>query len=118
MLRPSTSLPHSRYFCSPHDGRRLGQARAMLAEVLPQQSFSQLLFVLRLGRALMLLPGFGESYISPRIRLLLALTVTVVVLPVLPPVLPPLPESAVALFLLIFGEIGRAPGRERVGKYV
>src|SRR3546814_870383 len=76
----------------------------MLAELLPQQAFSLLLVFVRLGSALMLLPGFGESYISPRIRLLLALTVTVVVLPVLPPVLPPLPDSAVALFLLIFGE--------------
>src|SRR3546814_21103604 len=52
----------------------------------------------------MLMPGFGESYISPRIRLLLALAMTVVVQPVLPNVLPALPESPFALFLLIFGE--------------
>src|SRR3546814_16087353 len=77
--------------------------RAMLAELLPQQAFSLLLVFVRLGSALMLLPGFGESYISPRIRLLLALTVTFVVLPVQPPVLTPPPDSAVALFLLIFG---------------
>lgn len=76
----------------------------MLAELLPEQAFSLLLIFVRLGTALMLLPGFGESYISPRIRLLLALTLTVVVQPVLPPVMPALPESAVALFLLIFGE--------------
>ena len=76
----------------------------MLAELLPEQAFSLLLIFVRLGTALMLLPGFGESYISPRIRLLIALTVTVVVQPVLPPVLPALPDSAAALFLLIFGE--------------
>jgi len=76
----------------------------MLAELLPQQAFSLLLVFVRLGTALMLMPGFGESYISARIRLLIALTVSVVVLPILPPVLPALPDSAMALFLLIFGE--------------
>jgi len=76
----------------------------MLAELLPEQAFSLLLIFVRLGSALMLLPGFGENYISPRVRLLLALTLTVVVQPVLPVVMPPLPASAAALFLLIFGE--------------
>ncbi|MGF1631460.1 MAG: flagellar biosynthetic protein FliR [Kiloniellaceae bacterium] len=76
----------------------------MLAELLPEQAFSLLLIFVRLGTALMLLPGFGESYISPRIRLLIALTISVVVQPVLPPVMPALPDSAAALFLLIFGE--------------
>lgn len=76
----------------------------MLAELLPQQVFALLLIFVRLGTALMIMPGFGEAYISPRIRLLIALTVSVVVQPVLPPVLPPLPDSAMALFLLIAGE--------------
>jgi len=76
----------------------------MLAELLPEQAFTLLLVFVRIGTALMLLPGFGESYISPRIRLLVALTLTVVVQPALPAVFPALPESAMALFLLIFGE--------------
>ena len=76
----------------------------MLAELLPEHAFALLLVFVRIGSAMMLLPGFGESYISPRIRLLLALTVAVVVQPALPPVIPALPESAVALFLLILGE--------------
>lgn len=77
----------------------------MLAELLPQQAFSLLLIFVRLGTALMLLPGFGENYVAPRIRLLLALALTVVVQPVLPGgTLPALPDSVAALFLLIFGE--------------
>lgn len=76
----------------------------MLAELLPNQAFALVLVFVRIGSAMLLLPGFGESYISPRIRLLLALTVTVVIQPVLPPVIPALPASALALFLLIFGE--------------
>jgi len=77
----------------------------MLAELLPEQIFGLLLVFVRLGSAMMLLPGFGEAYISPRIRLLIALTVSVVVLPVLPPVLPALPSSPVAMLLLILGEV-------------
>ncbi len=76
----------------------------MLAELLPGQIFALLLIFVRLGTALMLMPGFGEAYISPRIRLLIALTVAVVVQPILPPVLPPIPSTAAGLFLLIFGE--------------
>lgn len=77
----------------------------MLAELLPQQAFSLLLIFVRLGTALMLLPGFGENYVAPRIRLLFALALTVVVQPVLPGgALPALPDSVAALFLLIFGE--------------
>jgi len=76
----------------------------MLAELLPNQAFALLLVFVRLGSAMMLLPGFGESFISPRVRLLLALTVAVVVQPALPPVIPALPASAMAMFLLILGE--------------
>jgi len=77
----------------------------MLAELLPGQAFVLLLTFVRLGSAMMLLPGFGENFISPRIRLLLALTVAVVVQPALPPVMPALPDSATTLFLLILGEV-------------
>jgi len=76
----------------------------MLAELLPNQIFALLIVFVRLGSAMMLLPGFGEAYISPRVRLLLALAVTVVVQPALPPVIPPLPASPTALLLLVLGE--------------
>ena len=47
----------------------------------------------RLGAILMLLPGLGETYVPPRIRLSLALVITLVVWPIAAPVLPALPES-------------------------
>lgn len=47
----------------------------------------------RLGAILMLLPGIGETYVPPRIRLSLALLITLVVWPIAAPVLPALPES-------------------------
>lgn len=76
----------------------------MLAELLPAQIFALLLIFVRMGTALMLMPGFGESYISTRIRLLLALMVSVVIHPAVAPSLPALPASPAALILLIFGE--------------
>ncbi len=76
----------------------------MLAELLPAQVFALLLIFVRMGTALMLMPGFGESYISSRIRLLLALMVSLVVHPAVAPTLPDLPASPMALILLIFGE--------------
>ncbi|WP_420348798.1 flagellar biosynthetic protein FliR [Pelagibius sp.] len=76
----------------------------MLAELLPNQIFALLLIFTRIGTALMLLPGYGESYISTRIRLLLALVTAVVIHPAIAPGLPPLPDSAAALLLLVFGE--------------
>jgi len=47
----------------------------------------------RLGAVLLLLPGIGESYVPPRIRLSLALVMTLALWPVLTAYLPPLPDS-------------------------
>lgn len=47
----------------------------------------------RLGAILMLLPGLGETYVPPRIRLSLALVITLVVWPIAAAALPALPES-------------------------
>lgn len=47
----------------------------------------------RLGAILMLLPGLGETYVPPRIRLSLALLITLVVWPIAAPSLPALPTS-------------------------
>ena len=76
----------------------------MLAEILPEQLFAYFLVFLRLGAAMMLLPGFGDAYVPPRVRLLLALTTTLVVAPLLLRGLPALPASPTGLTLLVLGE--------------
>jgi len=76
----------------------------MLQELLPATIFAVLLVFVRMGGALMFLPGYGESYVSARVRLLLALLVALVVTPVLRAELPRQPESVVLLALLLFGE--------------
>ncbi len=59
----------------------------------------------RIGGALVILPGFGETFVSPRIRLLIALLIALVVTPVAEPFLPDMPSQVGPLFLLIGGEI-------------
>lgn len=75
-----------------------------LQTLLPAEIFSYLLVFSRIGTTISVLPGFGESYVSPRIRLLLALTITVVLTPVVSDTLPALPASPLALLLLVGGE--------------
>ena len=45
----------------------------MLAEILSAEAFSVLLVFVRVGAALMLVPGFSAAQVSPRIRLIAAL---------------------------------------------
>jgi flagellar biosynthetic protein FliR len=76
----------------------------MLRELLPAEIFSYLLVFARIGTTIAILPGFGESYVSPRIRLLLALAITVMLTPILADQLPALPASPIELALLVGGE--------------
>ncbi len=76
----------------------------MLAALLPGDLFGALLVFVRIGAAMMLLPGIGEPYVSARVRLLLALSLSLLVAPVLSDTLPALPDSPALLGLLILGE--------------
>jgi len=75
----------------------------MLSQFLTAQLFAFLLIFCRLGSAIMLLPGFGEAYVAPRIRLFLALLFSVLMVPVLQTF--PIPATVGGLMQLIFAEI-------------
>jgi len=77
----------------------------VLAAFLQGELFGYFLVFARLGAAIMLLPGFGESFVSPRIRLLLALAITFAVMPIVADRLPAMPEQVLALLVLLLGEI-------------
>ncbi|RDD60845.1 flagellar biosynthetic protein FliR [Ferruginivarius sediminum] len=77
----------------------------MLQEVLPASLFAVLLVFVRVGAAMMQMPGIGDPYVSPRARLLFALLLALAVTPVLSPVLPGQPESVAVLFVLLAGEL-------------
>lgn len=55
----------------------------MLTQFVTAQLFAFLLVFCRLGSALMLMPGFGEAYVLPRARLLLALLFSILMVPVM-----------------------------------
>lgn len=58
-----------------------------------QQVWQGALIFARIGAVLLMLPGIGESYVPPRIRLSLALVVTLALWPVIAPALPALPAT-------------------------
>ncbi len=77
----------------------------MLEELATITIFHMLLVFCRLGSAMIAMPGFGEVYVSPQARLMLALAVSVAMAPLLEPHLPDLPTNTLSLFLLLFAEI-------------
>ena len=77
----------------------------MLQELFPNDVFSIFAVFARVGAAVMLLPGFGESYVSPSIRLLFGVALTVVITPVVAESLPPRPETPIEMVVVVLGEI-------------
>lgn len=76
----------------------------MLERLLAADLLIFFLVFCRLGSAIMMLPGFGEVFVSPRLRLLLALAVALVATPVVGGGLPR-PADGGALVLLLLSEI-------------
>jgi flagellar biosynthetic protein FliR len=79
--------------------------RRMLQQLLTANLFAFFLVFARIGSAALLLPGIGEGYVSPRLRLVFALAFSLALMPALSPNLPPAPAGAIALALLLGGEI-------------
>ncbi|WP_282607992.1 flagellar biosynthetic protein FliR [Pelagibius sp. Alg239-R121] len=77
----------------------------MLEEFLSTELFVVLFIFVRVGAAMLLLPGFSEPYVAPRARLMLALFLSVIIAPVVREYVPPQPESALVLVVLIIGEV-------------
>ncbi|MDH3241514.1 MAG: flagellar biosynthetic protein FliR [Alphaproteobacteria bacterium] len=77
----------------------------MLQDLLPTDIFAFFLVFARAGSAVMMMPGFGEQYVSPRFRLLLAAAITLLITPAIAASLPPMPVAPLALFVLLAGEI-------------
>lgn len=77
----------------------------MLAELLPLDVFAVFLVFVRIAAALMLMPGFGEAYVSVQIRLAAAAVLTVTISPLVIGTLPILPATPLELLLLVLGEL-------------
>ena len=70
-----------------------------------QQVYAAGLVFARLGAVIMLLPGFGETFIPPRIRLAFALALSLMLFPVLVGKVPALPTSAPDFALSVIREL-------------
>lgn len=77
----------------------------MLEQFLVTELFAFLIVFCRMGSAIMLLPGVGEAFVSPRTRLLFALAVSLVITPVTQVYMPPVPGSILGLTVLIVMEV-------------
>jgi flagellar biosynthesis protein FliR len=76
-----------------------------LGQLLAGEVFAFMLIFARLSSAIMLFPGIGETFVSPRVRLLFALMFTALVLPMVAPSLPKMPNEPAQIVLLLAGEI-------------
>lgn len=77
----------------------------MFADLLANDLFALVFVFARIGAAIMLLPGFGEVFVSARIRLLIALAVSVVISPLVVDLVPPVPDGPLAMFLVLGREM-------------
>lgn len=67
--------------------------------------FGFMLLFARLGSALMFFPGIGENFVTVRARLILALAISLLLLPVLGPQLPSLPKDLGLMSLHVIFEV-------------
>lgn len=77
----------------------------MLEHITITLVYAYFIVLCRAGACIMLLPGIGEMYISSRSRLILTLTISLVIVPVASPSLPAMPESSLALAIIILSEV-------------
>lgn len=77
----------------------------LLDHFVLSQLFTFLVLLTRFGACLMALPGFGDSYVMPRIRLFLAMAIALMLTPLMTDKMPPMPGNPITLTLLLAGEI-------------
>lgn len=77
-----------------------------LEQLISSGLFQFFMVFARLGSAIMLLPGFGEAYVPPRVRLVFALTVSFALMPMIAGSLPAMPASLDRFVGLLLMEIG------------
>ncbi len=75
-----------------------------LQELIVGNIFAFLLIFMRFGTALMIMPGIGDSFVAPTMRLLFALAMSFVLTPVLAVQLPAIPGNTGLLLALLASE--------------
>lgn len=77
----------------------------MLAEFAAETVFDFFLIFCRMGAVFMLMPGVGEVYVAPRIRLAFALSVSFILMPAMAPNFPAPSPDIMRTTIMILGEL-------------
>ncbi len=72
---------------------------------LPEEVFAFFIVFTRLGAMIMMLPGLGESAVPARVRLMLALSISLIIFTLVRSSLPSIPASPYMLGILIITEV-------------
>lgn len=77
----------------------------MWEQLVVAELFAFMLIFCRVGAGLMVMPGFGEMYVPQRVKLVLALGISLLLTPLLAPRMPPVPATPMGLLLLVWSEV-------------
>lgn len=76
-----------------------------MEQLVSLNMYAFLMVFLRLGSALMIMPGFMSSYVNTQVRLSVALALSFVLMPLITPHLPPQPHDTLLFIQYILSEI-------------
>lgn len=76
----------------------------MLQTLVVSQVYAFMLVFIRIGTAMMIMPGTGDGFVPARVRLLFALGFSVLMTPVLSPYLPEFSRPGIGWLALVLGE--------------
>lgn len=77
----------------------------MMTELLNLELYKFLLIFLRVGSAIMLMPGFNAGYVNTQLRLSIAIAVSIILMPFLNDKLPPIPQDFATIIQMLLFEI-------------
>lgn len=76
-----------------------------MLELLNLNMYHFLMVFLRLGAAIMLMPGFMSSYVNVNIRISVALALSLILMPAVSPFLPPQPTDTLTFITYVLQEV-------------
>jgi len=77
---------------------------SLLQTLAVSQAYAFMLVFVRVGTAMMIMPGIGDGFVPERVRLLFALAFSAVLTPLLAPMLPEFSTGGPQFLLLLIGE--------------
>jgi len=75
-----------------------------LPQFLPAEIFAFMAVFIRLGAAFLVMPGFGEAVVPARLRLMMAIAITLIIAPIVRQTLPGLPSGPGELIAFVATE--------------